>query len=321
MTIGVHSAGALTPYETELARRVESQSLACIGCNDCLLACPIVESRSVTIGELNNALRLPVLTQRNVVAFVTACTQCSQCVPVCPADLNRAEMVLFNKLKVEDSVADHELLLQARTVTFPSGWSLDGLSSRLTEVELFNGATVTALRRLLLKSTLRLLVPGEELVKEGEFHERLSLVLSGALSQVTNGPRGEPLRILTLGPGSFFGGDGRTRRRTGTVRSRGTRKEYRAGGTEGRRASVDGSRALGLRYAGQPVRPPRALDVCEKPWVTGSAPRQRDRRALRPRRTRFMPGRDTPVLSERPARRPVSGAERISPRKTAGSIG
>lgn len=205
MTIGVHSVRALSAYETELARRVEAQAMACIGCNDCLLACPIPEARDVTIGQLNEALHLPVLNQPNVVAFVAACTQCAQCVPACPADLSRAEMVLFNKLKVEDQVPDHELLLQARTVTFPSGFTLDGLSSKLGDIELFRGAPHAALRRLLLKSTLRLLVPGEELCKEGEFHERLSVVLSGALSQVTRGPRGETLHLLTLGPGSFFG--------------------------------------------------------------------------------------------------------------------
>jgi Fe-S-cluster-containing hydrogenase component 2/CRP-like cAMP-binding protein len=205
MTIGVHSSSALSPYESELARRVEGQAMACIGCNDCLLACPIQEARSVTIGELNHALHLPVLKQPNVIAFVTACTQCAQCVPACPADLNRAEMVLFNKLKVEDSVPDHELLLQARTVTFPSGWTLDALAGRLAEIELFHGASAPALRRLLLKSTLRLLVPGEELCREGEFHERLSVVLSGALTQVTSAPHGGVLPILTLGPGCFLG--------------------------------------------------------------------------------------------------------------------
>jgi CRP-like cAMP-binding protein/Fe-S-cluster-containing hydrogenase component 2 len=194
-----------TRHETELARRVEAEALACIGCNDCLLACPVPESRSVTIGELNFAIHLPVITQNNVIEFVTACTQCRQCVPACPADLNRAEMVLFNKLKVEDSVPDHELMLQARTVAFPSGFRLDGLAHKLTELLLFHGVPAQALRRLILKSTLRLLVPGEELCKEGEFYERLCVVLSGSLEQTAAGPRGEALHILMLGPGTFFG--------------------------------------------------------------------------------------------------------------------
>jgi Fe-S-cluster-containing hydrogenase component 2/CRP-like cAMP-binding protein len=205
MTIGTPSASPLSAYETELTRRVEAEALACIGCNDCLLACPIPESRTITIGELNRALHSPVISAANVIGFVTACTQCKQCVPACPADLNRAEMVLLNKLKVEDSVPDHELLLSSRTVTFPSGMTLEALARDLSQVELFHGASTQALRRLVQKSTLRLLVPGEALCEEGEFYERLCVVLSGALSQNTTGPSGMPVHLLTLGPGAFLG--------------------------------------------------------------------------------------------------------------------
>ena len=191
--------------EQRLRTRVEAQSMACIGCNDCLLACPITESKSVTIAELNAAIFLPTIAHRHVREFVTACTQCKQCVPACPSDLNRAEMVLLNKLKVENSVADFELSLQARTTTFPSGMSLDDLAQKLTQLELFSGANAQALRRLILKSTLRMLVPGETLCQEGEFHERLSVVLEGSLEQTSHGARGERIHILVIGPGAFFG--------------------------------------------------------------------------------------------------------------------
>ena len=76
----------MTPQEQSFAARVEAQTLACIGCNDCLLSCPLTEARAVTIGELNSAVYAPSLHAPNVVAFVSACTQCQQCVPVCPAD-------------------------------------------------------------------------------------------------------------------------------------------------------------------------------------------------------------------------------------------
>jgi Fe-S-cluster-containing hydrogenase component 2/CRP-like cAMP-binding protein len=194
-----------TVADRQLKESVESQVLACIGCNDCLLACPIIESRHVTIAELNHAVHLPTLTDANVARFVTACTQCRQCVPACPADLNRADMVLLNKLKLEDSMPDHELMLQARTVVFASGMTLDGLSQKLGELQLFHGAAPVVLRRLILKSTLRMLVPGEELCKEGEFHERLCVVLSGTLEQQSAGPGGVAIHVLKLAQGSFFG--------------------------------------------------------------------------------------------------------------------
>lgn len=191
--------------DQQLKEAVEREVLACIGCNDCLLACPITESRHVTIAELNGAVHLPTINDANVARFVTACTQCRQCVPACPADLNRADMVLLNKLKVEDSVPDHELMLQARTVAFASGMTLDGLAHKLTELELFRGGSPVALRRLILKSTLRMLVPGEELCREGEFHERLCVVLSGMLEQQSAGASGIPIQVLKLAQGSFFG--------------------------------------------------------------------------------------------------------------------
>lgn len=194
-----------TTADQQLRESVERDVLACIGCNDCLLACPIVESRHVTIADLNGAVHLPTITDANVARFVTACTQCRQCVPACPADLNRADMVLLNKLKLEDSIPDHELMLQARTVVFASGMTLDGLSQKLSELQLFRGASPIALRRLVLKSTLRMLVPGEELCKEGEFHERLCVVLSGTLEQQSTGPNGVAIHVLKLAQGSFFG--------------------------------------------------------------------------------------------------------------------
>ncbi len=194
-----------TAADQQLKEAVEREVLACIGCNDCLLACPIVESRYVTIADLNGAVHLPTISDANVARFVTACTQCRQCVPACPADLNRADMVLLNKLKLEDSVPDHELMLQARTVVFASGITLDGLSQKLGELQLFRGASPVVLRRLVLRSTLRMLVPGEELCKEGEFHERLCVVLSGTLEQQSAGQNGVAIHVLKLAQGSFFG--------------------------------------------------------------------------------------------------------------------
>jgi len=192
-------------YADKLTERVHAQASACIGCNDCLLACPIPESRSVTIAELNRAVRLPVISAENVVAFLSSCTQCKQCVPACPADLDRSEMVLFNKLKVEDAVPNHELLLQTRERVAPSGFMLDGLAEGLCALELFRGTPPQTLRRLVQQSTLRRLEPNEVLCKDGDFYERLVVVLSGSLVQTVTGPKGELFHLVGLGPGSFLG--------------------------------------------------------------------------------------------------------------------
>ena len=40
-------------YFTELQQEVEREVMACIGCNDCLLACPLPDKHFVTIAQLN----------------------------------------------------------------------------------------------------------------------------------------------------------------------------------------------------------------------------------------------------------------------------
>ena len=188
-----------------LAFKAESDVMACIGCNDCMLACPLPQAKLVTIAELNAGVHLPVITNPRVAEFVTACTQCRQCVPACPADLSRADMVLYNKMKVEDRVPNFALMLQVGQRVLPSGWTLDALAARVGEVPLFASAGRTDLRALLLKATLRQLGPNEILCKESEFYDRLCVLLGGALEQSLRGPNGRPVQILVLGEGSFFG--------------------------------------------------------------------------------------------------------------------
>ena len=194
-------------FRDTLQMEAEEEIMACIGCNDCMLACPLPETRIVTIAELNAAVSQSVISNQNVIDFVTACTQCRQCVPVCPADLRRADMVLFNKLKVEDQLPDQPLSLQVGTEIRPSGWTLDTLAQHLTQVSLFNNVDQADLRRTVLKSTLRQLAVGEVLCREGEFHERLYIVLEGAVEQTTANDIDptQSVQILVLGPGSFHG--------------------------------------------------------------------------------------------------------------------
>ncbi len=189
----------------DLALKAQTDVMACIGCNDCMLACPLPQAKLVTIAELNEGVHLPVITNPRVVEFVTACTQCRQCVPACPADLSRADMVLHNKMKVEDRVPNFTLMLQVGMRVLPSGWTLDALAARVSEVPLFASATSTDLRALLLKGTLRQLAQTEVLCKENEFYDRLCILLGGAIEQSISGPGGRQVQILVLGEGSFFG--------------------------------------------------------------------------------------------------------------------
>ena len=188
-----------------LRSEVEREIMACIGCNDCLLACPLPEAKQVTIAQLNHAVLDERIVSADVIGFVQACTQCQQCVPVCPADLHRADIVLYNKLKVEEVAADREMPLQVGPNITGSGWSLDVLANHVASLPLFEGVEPEVLRRMLQSTTLRRLEPRDVLVREGEFHERLFVVLDGSVEQTTSSTSSDRTRILLLGPGSFHG--------------------------------------------------------------------------------------------------------------------
>ena len=188
-----------------LAYKAKEEVLDCIGCNDCMLACPLPEVQNVTIAELNYAINQQNISSSRVIDFVNACTQCQQCVPVCPADLSRADMVLYNKMKVEDFSPDQVVSLQIGNQVSPSAWSLYQLSEFLEEMPLFENVAKEELRRVVLRSTLRKLRPAEFLCREGEYHQRLYIILQGTVEQFISDDGGGQVRILVMGPGTFHG--------------------------------------------------------------------------------------------------------------------
>jgi ferredoxin len=71
---------------------------ACIGCNECLLACPAATD-SITIDVLNRetlsgAISVPVAR------FARACYQCGACVAPCPVGLHRDAMMMWLKVRM-----------------------------------------------------------------------------------------------------------------------------------------------------------------------------------------------------------------------------
>lgn len=192
-------------YIEQLRDEVEREVMACIGCNDCMLACPLPEKQRVTIAELNAGVLSDKITSLNVINFVTACTQCQQCIPVCPANLHRADMVLWNKMKVENVAPNRAVPLQIGTQVVQSNWTLDSLASQISTFQLLQGIPIEHLRRMLLSCTLRQLAAGETLCREGEFHERLYVFLEGEIEQSVSTASGGHMRILILGAGTFHG--------------------------------------------------------------------------------------------------------------------
>jgi pSer/pThr/pTyr-binding forkhead associated (FHA) protein/NADPH-dependent 2,4-dienoyl-CoA reductase/sulfur reductase-like enzyme/Fe-S-cluster-containing hydrogenase component 2 len=167
------------PFESDLHRFVEQELDACIGCHECMRACPLPDASVVTIGALNAAAGGHPLSDL-VAKFAADCTQCHACVPVCPADIHRSKLVLWNKLKLHPD-PDRRLLLQVGHAASPSPWTLGELSNVFSTHPLLGALPSHDRQQLLAKSRLRRLEAGERLVREGEFADALWVLLDGRL--------------------------------------------------------------------------------------------------------------------------------------------
>jgi len=78
--------------------QVTQEIHACIGCNECLLACPALGER-LTIDVLNRET-LGGSISRPVAQFARACYQCGACVAPCPVGLHRDAMMMWLKVRL-----------------------------------------------------------------------------------------------------------------------------------------------------------------------------------------------------------------------------
>ena len=78
--------------------QVEQELHACIGCNECLLACPAATG-DITIDVLNReTLSGPIST--SVARFARSCYQCGACIAPCPVGLHRDAMMMWLKVRM-----------------------------------------------------------------------------------------------------------------------------------------------------------------------------------------------------------------------------
>jgi Na+-translocating ferredoxin:NAD+ oxidoreductase RnfC subunit len=78
--------------------QVAQELHACIGCNECLLACPAVTS-TITIDVLNReTLAGPISAP--VARFARSCYQCGACIAPCPVGLHRDAMMMWLKVRM-----------------------------------------------------------------------------------------------------------------------------------------------------------------------------------------------------------------------------
>jgi Na+-translocating ferredoxin:NAD+ oxidoreductase RnfC subunit len=80
------------------ASQVSQEISACIGCNECILACPAI-AEPITIDVLNReTVSGPIST--SVARFARSCYQCGACVAPCPVGLHRDAMMMWLKVRL-----------------------------------------------------------------------------------------------------------------------------------------------------------------------------------------------------------------------------
>ncbi len=78
--------------------QVVQEISACIGCNECILACPAVDE-PITIDRLNRETIGGAISP-GVARFARACYQCGACVSPCPVGLHRDSMMMWLKVRL-----------------------------------------------------------------------------------------------------------------------------------------------------------------------------------------------------------------------------
>ncbi len=88
------------------ASQVAQELQACIGCNECLLACPAL-AEPVSIYVLNRETFSGPISAPTA-RFARVCYQCGACVAPCPVGLHRDAMMMWLKVRLMRSDWDEK---------------------------------------------------------------------------------------------------------------------------------------------------------------------------------------------------------------------
>jgi pSer/pThr/pTyr-binding forkhead associated (FHA) protein/Fe-S-cluster-containing dehydrogenase component/CRP-like cAMP-binding protein len=186
--------------ETDLRAMVETELDACIGCHACMRACPLPDAENVSIAALNQSAASGRIADPRARRFVQDCTQCQQCVPVCPVNIQRSRIVLWNKLKL-DVDADQRPPLQVGAGAGAMDETVAELSRAHAEQELLGVLLERDRQELMSRCQYRLLSDGELLVTQGSYVSTLWIVHRGAVDWELDTGGGAHVGSLRLGPG------------------------------------------------------------------------------------------------------------------------
>ena len=206
LVTGIEHRGDLRPF-TEDEVRFEIDM--CIGCDRCMRACPVPLSAQVTIADLNRATVSDVIAP-HVARFTDECVMCGSCVPVCPVDNHRDLLMLSLKQRLGISW-DGKVDMSRVFNSLPPGWNVPLLISRLRELPMFSNEQLVPENYLLhfvATSKMLTLLPGTEVIREGEYGRDMYLILEGRIQLSTQSSEGHELPVAVLRRGEYMGEQG-----------------------------------------------------------------------------------------------------------------
>ena len=218
---GLQHRGAVVPLRDEA---LQFEIDMCIGCDRCMLACPVPISEQVAIADLNRATVTGKLTPQ-IAKFTEECVMCGSCVPVCPVDNHRDLLMLSLKQRLGESwqrPADMRRVLNA----LPNGWQPAHIVARLREQPMLRDPYIVPdnyLLHLIAAARIESLAPGETVIREGEYGRDIYCILEGQFELVQSGPDGTAMPVAIMSRGEYLGDYGTLtgQQHNVTARSRG----------------------------------------------------------------------------------------------------
>jgi ferredoxin len=164
------------------AKQIRFEIDMCIGCDRCMLTCPVPLSSRVTIADLN-AATISETIPSHIASFTDACVMCGSCVPVCPVGNHRDLLMLSLKQRLGASWNGPVDMARVQSV-IPAGWSLPLFLGRLRALPLFSDPQLIPdqyLLHLIAESSVLMRNAGDILFREGDFGREISCILFKSL--------------------------------------------------------------------------------------------------------------------------------------------
>jgi NADPH-dependent 2,4-dienoyl-CoA reductase/sulfur reductase-like enzyme/pSer/pThr/pTyr-binding forkhead associated (FHA) protein/Fe-S-cluster-containing hydrogenase component 2/CRP-like cAMP-binding protein len=181
----------------------------CIGCDRCMVACPLPLSSTVTIADLNQAT-IEEKISPSVAQFTQACIMCGSCVPVCPVDNHRDLLMLSLKHRLRPSWED-QVNVQRLAQMLPEGWKIPLLLQQLRKQPALSDVQQVPenyLLHLAEASQFLAMQPGDTVIREGTYGRDLYLILDGRVTLFASGSDDTQFPVAVLGQGEHVGEDG-----------------------------------------------------------------------------------------------------------------